>query len=215
MIERQLSGYEAWLAAMDRAGVERRLFFEAGGNILKTSWNPVRINRHGTVELRGIDSNYPETVLAVAALVQAAADRVRNDGLTVEPDEETRLMEVRGDRLLVPEFAYLGGSLSYAAATGGVEIPEVSAYLDSVFEFAAPGGEEPNVLSGLRYPDGSYRITEVEILASFPPVFPLPTEEGLRLMRESCDELEEQVSSLQQGSPYKLERGAKRLRNAS
>jgi carboxylate-amine ligase len=210
LVERQLSSYEAWLAAMDRAGVERRLFFEAGGNILKASWNPVRINQHGTVELRGIDSNYPETVLAVAALVQAAAGRVRNEGLTVEPDEETRVMEVRGDRLLVPEFAYLGGSLSYTAATGGVEITEVSAYLDSIFEFAAPGGAEPNVLSGLRYPDGYYKITEMEILAAFPTVFPLPADEGLRLVCESCNELEKQVSFLQQGSPYKLERGAKK-----
>lgn len=214
LVERQLSSYEAWLAAMDRAGVERRLFFEAGGNVLKASWNPVRINRHGTVELRGIDSNYPETVLAVAALVQAAADRVRDEGLIVEPDEETHVMEVRGNRLLVPEFPYLGGSLSYAAATVGVESPEVSTYLDSIFEFAAPGGAEPNVLSSLRYPNGYYKTTEMEVLATFPTVFPLPTDEGLRLVRESCDELEEQVSSLQQGPPYQPECG-KRLRNIS
>ncbi len=211
LVERQLSSYEAWLAAMDRAGVERRLFFEAGGDILKASWNPVRINRHGTVELRGIDSNYPEIVLAVAALVHAAAGRVRNEGLTVEPQGETRVMEVRGDRLLVPDFGHLGGSLSYAAATGGVKSPEVSDYLDSVFEFAAPGGAEPNLLSGSRCPNGSYKVTEAEILATFPPMFPLSTDEGLRLVRESCDKLKEQVSSLHRESPYEPRHGAREI----
>ncbi len=111
-------------------------------------------------------------------------------------------MEVRGDKLHVPEFGYLGGRLSYAAATGGLEMPEVSAYLDSVFEFAVTGGAKTNLLSGLRHPDGSYRVTEAEILASFPPISPLSTDEGLRLVRESCDELEEQISSLQRGSSY-------------
>ena len=211
LVERQLSSYEAWLAAMDRAGVERHLFFETGGNVLKASWNPVRINGHGTVELRGVDSNYPQTVLAVADLVHAAAERVRKEDLTVEPYEETRVMEVRGDRLLVPGFGYLGGGLSYAAATGGVKIPEVSAYLDSVFEFAAPGGAESNFLSRLRHPDGSYKVTEAEVLGSFPPIFPLYTGEGLRLVRESCDKLEEQVSSLHRGLPYKPEHGTRKI----
>ena len=211
LVKRQLSSYGAWLAAMDRAGVKKRFFFETGGNVLKASWNPVRINRHGTVELRGIDSNYPETILAVADLVQTVADRMRNEGLTVESHEETRVMEARGACLLVPEFGYLGRGLSYAAATGGLEVPEVSAYLDSIFEVAADGGAKPNLLSRLRRPDGSYKVTEAEILASFPPTSPLSEDEGLRLVRESCDELEEQVSYLQRESPYEPEHEAKKV----
>jgi gamma-glutamyl:cysteine ligase YbdK (ATP-grasp superfamily) len=94
LVERQLASYETWLAAMDRAGVECRLFFETGGNILKASWNPVRLNQHGTVELRAIDGNYPEVVLAVASLVHSTASRVRKDGLTVEPDDRSHAFEV-------------------------------------------------------------------------------------------------------------------------
>ena len=44
MVARQLASYAARLRAVDRAGVERHLFFEAGGNVLKAAWNPVRIN---------------------------------------------------------------------------------------------------------------------------------------------------------------------------
>lgn len=75
----------AWLEAMDLAGVDRRLFFESGGTPLRASWNPIRINRYGTVEIRSMDSNYPETFLAIAALVFAVADRLRSERLRVRP----------------------------------------------------------------------------------------------------------------------------------
>jgi gamma-glutamyl:cysteine ligase YbdK (ATP-grasp superfamily) len=210
LIERQLAGYEAWLEAMDRAGVERRLFFETGGNTLKASWNPVRLNQHGTVELRAIDGNYPEVVLAVASLVHGTASRVRRDALTVEPGDRSRAFEVESDRLRVPGFEYLSRSLFYAAATEGVENPEVSAYLDSVFEFAESEGRGYGYLAALRTSEGLYRTTETGILSASPRVVHLSIDAGLRLVREACDELEEQVSSLRQVAagrlPEQLER---------
>ncbi|MDQ3304276.1 MAG: glutamate-cysteine ligase family protein [Actinomycetota bacterium] len=193
LIERQLAGYKVWLEAMDRSGVDWRLFFETGGNALKASWNPVRLNAHGTVELRSIDGNYPEVVLAAAALVHGAANRVRSEGLKVTPNEEVRAFSVSGDRLYVPGFEYLGRSLSYAAATEGVESHEVSAYLDSVFEFAAPDAPGQEYLAGLRLPGGFYRTTEAGILNENPLIIHVSIDEGLHLVREACDELEEQV----------------------
>jgi carboxylate-amine ligase len=195
LVERRLADHRAWLEAMDRAGVERDLFFDAGGNVLKSSWNPVRLNQLGTVELREIDGNYPEVIMAVAALVYDAASRVRDEGLTVEPVEDARTFKVSGSRLLVPGFGYLSKNLFHAAVTRGVESPEVSAYLDSVLEFAAPGGQEPGRFAKLRSPGGAYRTTEAGILHDFPPTNArLPgSEEGFRLVREACDKLEEQV----------------------
>lgn len=197
LVEHGFASYRAWLAAMDRAGVERRTFFETGGNVLKASWNPVRLNQHGTVELRGIDGNYPKVVLAAVALVHDAASRVREEGLTVEPDDKTYTFTLDGERLLVPGFEYLGKSLFYAAATIGAEGPEVAAYLDSIVGFAAPEVAGSGYLSGLGAP---YRTTEDEILARCPRNT-LSKDAGLRLVRESCDELEEQVSSLHRRVP--------------
>ena len=210
LVERQLAGYRAWIEAMDRAGVERRLFFETGGNALKASWNPVRLNQHGTVELRSIDGNYPEVILAVAALVHGAASRVRSEGLTVRPDEKTRAFQMERSRLFVPGFEYLGKSLSYAAATEGVESPAVSAYLDSVFGFAAPekpGSKHP---AWPRSPEGLYKTTEAEILREFPLTTHLSIEDGLLIVREACNELEEQISSLRQKAPKELEHETER-----
>ena len=71
LVDQQRARYTAWFKAMDRAGVERRLFAQAGGNLHRASWNPVRLSHHGTVEIRSMDANYPEMVLAVCALILA------------------------------------------------------------------------------------------------------------------------------------------------
>jgi gamma-glutamyl:cysteine ligase YbdK (ATP-grasp superfamily) len=205
LVERQLAGYHAWLEAMDRAGVERCLFFETGGNALKASWNPVRLNQHGTVELRSIDGNYPEVILAVATLVHSAASRVRSEGLSVTPDEKTRAFRVEGESLFVPDFGYLGESLSYAAATEGAANPAVSAYLDSVFGFAAPEELDSGYPAWPRSPEGLYRTTEADILQVFPLTTHLSMEDGLLIVRAACDQFEKQVSSLRQKVSKELE----------
>ena len=201
LVELQFSRYHAWLEYMDRAGVDRRLFFEMGGGpLVASSWNPIRLNPLGTIELRGIDSNYPNIILAVCALVSSAVRRVRRERMSVLPHQDVRAFEVVESTLLVPAFDYLNGKLFRAASTGGVESEEVVSYLNSIFEFARAGIEyaEPEET---RFEDlkvaGHYQTTEAEILRTFAsPVSRISEEEGLELVRKACDELEEQVASL-------------------
>ena len=166
LIRQQFDRYEAWLAAMDRAGVQRRLFAEAGGDLLRPAWNPVRLNRQGTLELRGMDSNYPEMTLTAVAMILGAADRVRRDGLEVVPDEGVRAFEVTGDVLRVPGFGRLGGELLYAAVTRGANDEAVAAYLDSVLDLA---GEDERLveLRHHRSATGLYPTTEADILEDY------------------------------------------------
>jgi hypothetical protein len=196
LVHQQFDRYRTWLEAMDEAGVERRLFLEAGGDLLRPAWNPVRLNRQGTVELRGMDGNYPDVTLAAAALVFGAAARLRQDGLTVVPDEGVRIFEVDGEELRVPGFGYLGGKLLLAAATGGVYDPTVAAYVDSILAFA---GEDERLarLRAHRLSAGVYPTTEADVLEGYPPRGGrLPAEEGLRLVLEACDELEARASGI-------------------
>ena len=194
LIQQQFDRYETWLTAMDRAGVERRLFAEAGGDLLRPAWNPVRLNRQGTLELRGMDSNYAEMTLTAVAMILGAADRVRRDGLEVVPDENVRAFEVTGDVLRVPGFGRLGGELLYAAVTGGANDEVVADYLDSVLDLA---GEDERLveLRHHRSTTGLYPSTEAGILEDYGGE-PLSEDEGLRLVLEACDELEVQVSRL-------------------
>jgi len=47
LVDQQVERYGAWFAAMDLAGVDRRLFASTGGNLHSASWNPIRLNCHG------------------------------------------------------------------------------------------------------------------------------------------------------------------------
>jgi gamma-glutamyl:cysteine ligase YbdK (ATP-grasp superfamily) len=196
LIDQERARYRAWFAAMDRAGVERRLFASTGGNLHRASWNPVRLSRHGTVEIRSMDANFPEMVLAVCALIQGAAERVRRERLEVRPGRGVLALEPDGDLLRVPTFSYLGGELLRATVSGGLLDPRIEAYVDSFVRFASPYLERPELVEPLGA-SGNYNNTECEILASFPHRSDyLTRDQGLSLVREACGRMDEQVSSL-------------------
>jgi gamma-glutamyl:cysteine ligase YbdK (ATP-grasp superfamily) len=196
LVDQQRSRYTAWFAAMDRAGVDRRLFAQAGGNLHRASWNPVRLSHHGTVEFRSMDANFPEMVLAVCALIRAAAERVRRERLEVRPGRGVFALEPEGDLLYVPTFSYLNGELLCAAVTSGLLDRRVEAYVDSFVRFASPYLERPELVRPLGF-SGNYKNTEREILATFPHGdASLTSDQGLSLVREACRRVDEQVSSL-------------------
>lgn len=197
LVEAQFVRHGAWLATMSAAGVGPDLAAASGG-LLQTSWNPVRLNGLGTVEIRTMDGNYPDIVLTVCSLARAAAARIRRENLSVKPSEEAPIFDLAGATLRIPRFAYLGEDLLHAAMTGGVRSPEVLAYLDSVVEFAAPyGGERLEELRRVRRETGGYPTTEAEVEREYAPGEKnIPEDEGLRLVRDACDELEARVGRL-------------------
>jgi len=199
LVDQQRARYAAWFAAMDLAGVERRLFARTGCNLHRASWNPVRLSPHATVEIRSMDSNYPEMILAVCALICGAAQRVRRERMEVRPRRGVRTLEPDGELLLVPIFSYLNGELLNAAVTRGVKDQRVEAYLDSLGRFASPYLRKPELVEPLGS-SGGYKTTESEVLSFFPtPEASVSRGQGLSLVRESCRRLKKQVSSLRRG----------------
>ncbi|MGK7941742.1 MAG: glutamate-cysteine ligase family protein [Crocosphaera sp.] len=205
LVENQFARFHTWLNAIEQAGINRQGFFDAGGSLLKSAWNPIRINGLGTVEIRCLDSNLPSVILAMIALIEKVAHRVREERLTVRAAEGLKRLKLEGDRLWVPSFDYLNGDLLYAAATEGVKHPQVKAYVDSILELAiADGGEGSKYLSQLRRELDHYQSVEAEILQTFTPTTAqLSWEEGLRLVLKYCDTLEAQVSWLDTDHPLR------------
>ena len=121
--------------------------------------------------------------LTVAALILGVANRVRQHGLEVVPEQGVDTFEVTADALRVPSFGRLGGSLLYAAATAGVEDAWVVAYLDSVLGFAAGDDRRLAGLRRHRRTAGGYPTTEAYILRNHAPDGGiLPEERGLCTM---------------------------------
>ena len=87
LVDQQRARYRAWFSAMDRpgwsAGSSRRR-----GNLHRASWNPVRLSHHGTVEIRSMDANFPEMVLAVCPHPRRCGERIRHERLEVRPSRE-------------------------------------------------------------------------------------------------------------------------------
>ena len=196
LVRQQFDRYRSWLAAMGRAGVDLGLFLESGGDLLRPAWNPVRLNRQGTLELRGMDSNLPETTFTAVELILSAAERIVREALTVTPKEGISTFEVSGDRLLVPGFGSLEGRLFHAAAAGEPDDPAITDYLDSVLDFAAGDGPRLEKLRLRRQATGRYPTTEGEIRATRGPRNErITSEEGLSLVLWACDELEGQITA--------------------
>jgi hypothetical protein len=197
LVELQFERHYGWLKAMDRAGVDRALFLGTGGNLLESSWNPIRLNQLGTVEIRSIDSTYPEVVIALAALLDSAARRVRTEHLMVRPVSGTVTFEVQGDVLQVPDFDFLNHTLLYAAVTEGIHHPHVNAYVESIFDFVSKDAVTNRFLARLRSDFDQRQTVESEILKDFAPdSTELSRGAGLWLVQQSCDRLEQKVSEL-------------------
>ena len=211
--------YYTWLQAMDRAGVDRQVFLDSGGELLTAGWNPIRLNSLGTVELRGADSNYPQVTLALVALISEAANRVRRENITVRPKPGCKIFKLQGQELNVPEFDYLNQELLYAAVTEGIKNTAVKDYLDSILEFSCQNDSEiGNYLSQFKTTLGEYTTTEAQLLEKFPTTTgTISQSDGLALVLHCCDRLEQEVSHLKskQSAKNVLSTDLDRVENAS
>ena len=104
----------------------------------------------------------------------------------------------------MPDFEYLNGELFRAAMTEGAGNPLVNSYLDSVLRFSGSESGSQAFRVGERY-----RTTEAEILYDFtPPVSWIPEERGLKLVRETCDQMEKRVTALRREATGAARAGA-------
>jgi gamma-glutamyl:cysteine ligase YbdK (ATP-grasp superfamily) len=200
LVQLQFERHYRWLAAMDQADVERDLYLGDNHGLLDSSWNPVRLNVHGTVELRNMDSNLPSVILSMVQLVSRAHRRVIEEQLQVVPRAGTRTLQWSRTQLVVPDFEFLSTELLFAAATEGLRSSIVWEYAQSLIHFAYESAPSPrHWVEGFR-PQLSeahgydFDTTESHLLERFPPSAEhLTPDEGLEIVRYACDLLESQL----------------------
>jgi hypothetical protein len=118
-------------------GIGRRITsFKKPGVELTTNWSPVRINQHGTIEIRGLDMNHPDIVVAIAMLIKFIFKTVQEKHLTVVVSDAAIQKPFRYDgvSITIPPATYVRTELQPRAAYAGLEDDLIYAYCSGLLE---------------------------------------------------------------------------------
>lgn len=97
---------------------------------LQFNWGPLRINRVGTFEYRGLDMNLPSNMIGTSLLLKYLLHKIRKEELTVKPSDIgiREPFKIEGQVIHVPPHAYLSDVLQYKSALFGLQDDEVYRY---------------------------------------------------------------------------------------
>ncbi len=143
-----IGGYERLAElAEERYSEWRRIVAEAGAdpggmegkNRLDFAWNPVKINKVGSIELRNMDMNMPSTLMAVSVLTKYALRDIQREGLKVvtDPLAKGEPFKLEDGRIFVPPFEHVSEELQRAEAWEGLENDALYTYCKKFFSLAA------------------------------------------------------------------------------
>lgn len=106
------------------------------GSILDTAWNPVKINPHGTMEIRGADMNHPDVIIALAVLLKFLNKEIQEKYLKVVPSDNAikNPFQFDGKRIFIPPDTHVINHLQSLAAYEGLENTEIYKYCDALLQ---------------------------------------------------------------------------------
>jgi len=107
-------------------------------NILAFTWNPIRINKIGTLEIRGADMNNPKYIMAMAALLKFVFRQVYRDFYRVLPSDIglKEPFKVEGNVIHIPPHTHIRNVLQRESVYKGFASKEIRNYCKRFFNFA-------------------------------------------------------------------------------
>jgi len=138
LMEGIFSRYDAWSRLASLAGQSDEDI--AAKHKLDYAWNPVKINKLGTIEYRGMDMNYPTHIIGASLLLKFLIKRVSDANISIRPCKEgiKDPFKLEDGAVFVPPVGYLQNTLQYAAAKDGFDNRAVLAYVKALFKFVKP-----------------------------------------------------------------------------
>lgn len=108
------------------------------GRILDFCWNPVKINKHGTIEQRSCDMNYPQLFIAASILIKYVQRKIHQDFMRVVPSEIglEEPFKVEGNLVYIAPHTHVRKDLQYLSAYKGLEDRHMYNYCKRFFRFA-------------------------------------------------------------------------------
>ncbi len=137
LLELVRSRFDKWTALTKKLKINVQTLIEYG-SLLETSWNPVKINAHGTMEYRGMDANNPSVIVAVGIIIRYCAKIIQDEDLqvVVSLDGIKHPFKRRGNTILVPPHKYVNNTLQPKAAYLGLEDDAIYNYCYALYQFA-------------------------------------------------------------------------------
>jgi len=104
---------------------------------LDISWNPVKINKHGTLEQRGMDMNYLSIILGLSASIKFCLKKIQRDFIEVIPSDRgiSEPFKIKKGVLFIPPHTYVREKLQKASAYKGFQDNELYEYAKKFFRF--------------------------------------------------------------------------------
>ncbi|VVC03817.1 Glutamate--cysteine ligase [Candidatus Bilamarchaeum dharawalense] len=117
---------------------------------LQFNWGPVRINRAGTIEYRGMDMNLPSNIIGTSLLIKYFLNKVRRDELIIRPSDIgiKEPFKIEDQIVHVPPYGYLSEVLQYKSALYGMQDDEVYRYTKNLTAIAmkeVPMKKDPSI----------------------------------------------------------------------
>lgn len=122
--------------------------FAKHGSMLDTTWNPVKINAHGTIEQRGMDMNYPEVIVPTSLIIKYIARLVQEKFVKVVPSDIgiSEPFKKEGNTIYIPPHTHVRFEMQKKAAYQGLDDPDVLQYCKNLLKlgkFSIPKNRMP------------------------------------------------------------------------
>ncbi len=137
LIDLIINRYSSWKKTM------RELAPETVGtsqyeSMLDTNWSPVKINPHGTIEMRGMDTNFPSLMFSLSAAVKYLFQDVYEHELQIVPSDDgvAEYFKEEDGKLFVPPDSYVRKKLQYLSAYVGMENENIRDYCGAFLKLA-------------------------------------------------------------------------------
>lgn len=105
---------------------------------LDISWNPVKINKLGTIEQRGMDMNLFSVIVPVTIMIKHCLEKLQNDFIEVIPADHAidDPFKLENGILYVPPHTYVRNQLQYYSAYEGYDNKILTKYTKRFLRFA-------------------------------------------------------------------------------
>ena len=105
---------------------------------LDLSWNPIKVNKHGTLEQRGLDTNLLSINLGVTVMIKFILRAIQQDFYHVIPSDLAlnEPFKLEGNVIFIPPQTHVRNILQYQSAHHGLSYKEMANYCTRFYNLA-------------------------------------------------------------------------------